>query len=186
MSGPGTYEIDSQSLAERSLNSHNKSVKLGKGTFLTSLADDRSAKSLTEDGDPTLYSDYHLKKASLGTETSVNRRVREGKIAFNSNSARCGSSDYGEQTPMRGPGTYDHSHLYRTGVVKSAARAGTTAFTNKAPLLGYIRKNDTPGAGAYNPQRLDGGMGFSYSKLGSCSFAGNSCLLYTSPSPRDS
>ena len=41
---------------------------------------------------------------------------------------------------------------------------GTTAFTNKAPLLGYMRKIDTPGGGEYDPKRMDHYN--SYSKKG--------------------
>ena len=152
--------------------SYNKSITTGKGTFLTNLTNDRSAPNFGANGDPTLYADYHLQKASLGNQKSVNRRVRDGKIAFNSNSARCSHAGFEDNSPFRGPGTYSYAHLYSTAAEKSPTK-GTNAFTNRTPLLGYIRKIDTPGAGEYDPQRLDGAMGFSYSALGSCSFAGN-------------
>ena len=171
--GPGSYEIDTQSLAVRALASHNKSITAGKGSFMTSMHDDRSAPRLTEDGDPTLYSDYYLQRLSVGSHQSSNRRVREGRVAFNSDDSRCGHASFEDRSGLRGPGSYDYSHLYETSVDSSAAKAGsgTTAFTSKAPLLGYIRKIDTPGAGEYDPRR-DAGKA-SESAQGSAAFAGS-------------
>lgn len=139
---------------------------------MTTLNDNRSARSLTEDGDPTLYSDYYLEKASLGAcSRSPNKSVREGKIGFNSQVARCVDAAFEDRSPMRGPGTYDFHHLYGCGIMRDARQSGTTAFNNKSPLLGYIRQIDTPGVGEYEPEMVEGNGGFS--NQGSSSFAGN-------------
>ena len=126
-----------------------------------------------ETPDPTHYSDYHLEKASLGSAKSANKYVREGKIAFDSNGPRCGDSSFEDRSPLRGPGHYDYSHIYESSVSKTNKNKGTTAFTNKAPLLGYMRKIDTPGVGEYDPKRMDHGTGNSYSNVGTSAFAGN-------------
>ena len=172
--GPGSYDLDQRSLSVRALASHNKTISKGKGTFMTSGSNDRSAPRMTmETPDPAHYSDYHLEKASLGSAKSANKHVRDGKIAFDSNGPRCGDSSFEDRSPLRGPGHYDYSHLYESSVSKANKNKGTTAFTNKAPLLGYMRKIDTPGVGEYDPKRMDHGNGNSYSKVGTSAFAGN-------------
>ena len=156
----------------------NKPIGAGKGSFMSYGDSDRSAKSLTEDGDPTLYSDYYLINASTSTQKSRNTRVQNGKISFMSDMPRCDDPAFEDRSGARGPGTYDFhcSNLaaWEKGVSgrKATRTTGTTAFTNKAPLLGYIRKIDTPDAGEYDPEKI-AYRGCSYSKAGSCSFVGN-------------
>lgn len=170
---PGDYNTDAHTLAVLALKSHNKSIARGKGSFMTNLHDDRSSPSLTSEGDPTAYSDYHLEKASLGacSRQSSNSKVREGQIGFNSKVARCVDASFDDRTPLRGPGSYNYHHLYGCAMDPGATKSGTTAFTNTAPLCGYVRKIDTPGAGDYRPEPAEGN---SYSKLGTSAFAGNS------------
>ena len=140
---------------------------------MSSADQDRSAPKMTEETpDPSHYSDYYLKKQSIGNLKTANKHVRDGKIAFDSNGPRCGDSSFEERSPLRGPGHYDYSHLYESGVSKADKNRGTTAFTNKAPLLGYMRKIDTPGGGEYDPKRMDHYN--SYSKKGTSAFAGSS------------
>jgi len=170
---PGDYETDTHTLAVRALKTHNKAISSGRGTFMTKLNDDRSAPSLTEDGDPGAYSDYHLEKASLGACNShiSNKSVREGQIGFNSRVARCVDASFDDRSGARGPGHYDFHHMYGCGVsLKSPSKSGTSAFTNKAPLLGYLREIHTPGSGDYRPEPIERS---SDSKLGSSAFAGN-------------
>lgn len=182
--GPGEYDCDSHSLGKRVLKSHNKHISQGHGCFMTNLDDDRSAPSLTGDGDPTAYSDYHLERASLGacSQQISNRQVRQGRIGFGSRVARCVDAsfeDNSEAAKLRGPGAYNSEHLYSCGSMHGAAtQSGTTAFTNKAPLCGYVRKIDTPGVGDYRPERIET---CSDSKLGSSSFAGTTARCSTDP-----
>lgn len=171
---PGDYETDNHSLAVRALKTHNKAIAQGKGNFMTKMNDDRSAQSMTEDSDPTLYSDYYLDKASLGAcSRSANKSVREGRIGFNSQVPRCVDAGFEDRSPLRGPGTYDFHHLYGCGIMHGARQDSTTAFSNKAPLLGYIRQVDTPGVGDYGLEELHARTG-SFSNQGWSSFAGNS------------
>lgn len=171
--GPGSYELDSCSLSVRARATHNKQIAGGKGTFMTSGNQNRAAPRMTEETpDPSHYSDYYLKQASIGNLKTSNKHVRDGKIAFDSNGPRCGDSSFEERSPLRGPGHYDYSHLYESGVSKADKRKGTTAFTNKAPLLGYMRKIDTPGGGEYDPKRMDHYN--SYSTKGTSAFASTS------------
>lgn len=140
---------------------------------MTTLNDDRSAPMMTEDGDPTAYSDYHLDKASMGScsHQMSNRHVREGRIGFGSRVARCVDASFEDnsaEAKTRGPGSYNFDHLYSCGVQRGSTQSGTTAFTNKAPLCGYVRKSDTPGVGEYRPGRVER---TSDSKLGSSAFA---------------
>lgn len=177
---PGHYDTHAHSLASRALKTHNKMISSGKGTFMTRLDDDRSAPNMTYAAvDPTAYSDYYLDKDSVGacSKSSSNAQVRDGKIGFNSNVARCVDSTLtlGEKSDKRGPGTYNFDHLYNCGASDkpmSERKSGTTAFTSTAPLLGYVRTIDTPGSGDYHPEKMSY-RGNSYSKLGGSAFVGN-------------
>jgi hypothetical protein len=184
--GPGHYDLQSHDLTRRALVTANKTISQGKGTFMSSADADRSApKLLFQHGvDPTAYSDYYLINASTGSQTSANKKVREGGIGFNSNVARCVDAAFEDRSGARGPGTYDYSHMYATSQNSGRARAGrgTTAFTSKVPLCGHVRKIDTPGAGEYSPELVKE-RGFSYSKAGSSAFAGNTARCASSIMP---
>lgn len=167
---PGAYDTDAHSLAGQLRKTHNKMIAQGRGTFMSKLNEDRSAQSLTEDGDPTLYSDYHLEKMSLGKIHTYNKLVSAGTIPFGTNTGRT-DADFEDRSPLRGPGSYDYHHLYGCGVMHGVGGKGTTAFTNSAPLLGFHRNIETPGAGAYEPKTIHGNGGFS--NQGTSSFTGN-------------
>merc|ERR1712167_567199 len=107
--------------------------------------------------DPGTYSDYYLEQDSTGNHRTTNKRVKEGRLAFNGDGPRCVNACFEDMSGERGPGTYDYYHMYGTGAPAGpggrgvVAHKGTNAFTNKVPLCGYIRKIDTPGVGAYSP-----------------------------------
>ena len=168
---PGAYEVNQHTMAVRSRKSHNKLVSQGMGNFMSKLNEDRSAPRFGEEGDPTAYSEYALEKASISATSrqTLNRRVQSGSIGFNTSAARCATT--GCEEPLRGPGSYDFHHLYGCGetVRKATSASGSASFTSQSPLRGYIRKNDTPEGGAYDPERLKAG---SVSKLGLSAFAG--------------
>ena len=176
---PGHYDtgiLAAYSLNARACMTGNKYIKEGKGSFMTSLHDDRSAPNMTEvTVDPTHYSDYYLQKESVGacSKASPNVLIRDGKLGFSSNIPRCVDAQFEDRSPLRGPGTYDYYKLYGCGVTIGAAASnkGTTAFTNAAPLLGYIRNTDTPGAGEYDVKKKEA-KEYTYSNKGSSAFAG--------------
>ena len=177
--GPGHYDLQSEDLTRRARLTHNKPIAAGKGSFMSYGESDRSAPMFGIETDPTLYSDYYLKNSTAGRATSVNKKVQGGEMPFLSTMPRCVDPAFEDRSGARGPGTYDTYHMYGTGQKGAGSvqsvqpkSGGTSAFTNKAPLCGHVRKIDTPGVGEYSPEKVHC-RGFSYSKAGSCAFAGN-------------
>ena len=105
---PGHYDtgiLAAYSLNARACMTGNKYIKEGKGSFMTSLHDDRSAPNMTEvTVDPTHYSDYYLQKESVGacSKASPNVLIRDGKLGFSSNIPRCVDAQFEDRSPLRG------------------------------------------------------------------------------------
>ena len=158
-------------LAVLALKTHNKVISQGKGTFMGELKCDRSAPKLTDEGDPTAYADGLMGK---GIRESSNKLVREGKLPFSSNTEREGEN-FGDQTPLRGPGSYDYQHLYalKVDTKQASKKVGTTAFVNSTARLGYLRMADAglPGPVDYDPKRISDAT-LTYSAAGTSAFAG--------------
>lgn len=125
--------------------------------------------------EPGHYADYYLDRVSCGKGMeSANKRVREGKLAFGTNTVRGDVATKAEHNV--GPGAYEYYHLYGCGQCgeKHAAQHSKSALStlqSTVPRCGYIRNIDTPGAGDYYPEKTER-HGYSYSKRGSSAFAG--------------
>ena len=126
-----------------------------------------------ETPDPGAYSDYALVQQSLGRDASLlslNRRVREGKLAFDSDISRDDGGGLINKDSI-GPGRYNYTHMYACGEPKAGPQMDSS-FKSKIPMGAYVRKSEVPGAGRYDPEKKD--RGNSYSKSGSSAFAGDS------------
>ena len=155
---PGAYDAaQSETLSARSGKSFNTSASMGKASFGTFSKRDKKLGA-SEGGDPGAYTVENPGVNSGKAETiesrsrrSFNRDVSAGKGSFSSNSQRSGKAAASSQ--KGGPGEYDCSHLYSCG---SSAQI-TSSFMSSTPLGGHVRKSETPGAGEYSPQQVEGG-----------------------------
>ena len=128
--GPGTYEIDTESLAQRSARSHNSLASVGSSRFLTGERRRGVEFQVLNAGLPG-PGHYEREGLALRLQTH-NTSGKKGNMRFDSRSPR-NVYDYANK-PLSQVHSYDYSHLYGCG----EAQAGPQMSSSFLFSLAYV------------------------------------------------
>ena len=143
--GPGAYELETDSLSQRSARSHNTAATKGNAQFMT--CETRHGVQVSSRGVPG-PGYYHTEQLSARQQTK-NEEGRAGIMQFISKSARGG--DY-SPAPLSNVQCYDYPHLYGCGEA-SASQQMTSSFLSALPMYGHVMRSATPPVSRYSPEK---------------------------------
>ena len=166
--GPGTYEIDTESLAQRSARSHNSLASVGSSRFLTGERRRGVEFQVLNAGLPG-PGHYEREGLALRLQTH-NTSGKKGNMRFDSRSPR-NVYDYANK-PLSQVHSYDYSHLYGCGEAQAGPQM-SSSFLSALPMFGHVQRSTTPPVTRYSPEKPDK-RDKGLSKEGSSCFAGSS------------